>query len=100
MVVAYIDDNLIATKGSIKKYHHGVGKVFQLLMDNSMCIEIDKCVFDSKEVPFPGCIVSGSGLRMDPEKSKSIVDWPRPTNRNKVQQLSGLWNFYRRFVPG
>jgi len=37
---------------------------------------------------------------MDPEKAKAIVDWPCPTNVQEVQQLLGLWNFYRRFVPG
>jgi hypothetical protein len=35
---------------------------------------------------------------MDPEKAKAIVDWPRPTSRKEVQQLLGLWNFYRRFI--
>lgn len=40
-----------------------------------MCVETDKCIFDAKEVPFLGFIVSGSGLKMDPEKAKAIVDW-------------------------
>jgi len=98
VVVAYIDDILIATKGSLEKLHRQVSKVFQLLMDNNMCSEIDKCVFDVTETAFLEFMVSGSGLRMDPEKAKAIVDWPRPTSRNDVQQLPGLWNFYRRFI--
>jgi len=99
VVVVYIDDILLATKGSLDKHHRQVSKVFQLLMDNHMCIEIDKCIFDVKEVPFLGFIVSGTGLRMDPEKTKAIVDWPRPTTVKEVQQILGLWNFYRRFIP-
>jgi hypothetical protein len=43
-------------------------------MDNHMCIEIDKCILDAKEVPFLGFLVSGAGLRMDPEKAKPIVN--------------------------
>ena len=42
--------------------------------------------------------MSGSGLQMDPEKAGAIVDWPRPTSREEVQQLLGLWNFYRRLI--
>jgi len=76
VVVAYIDDISIATKGSLEKHHRQVSKVFQLLMDNHMCIEIDKCIFDATETPFLQFIVSGSGLRMDPEKAGAIVDWP------------------------
>jgi hypothetical protein len=100
VVVVYIDDILIATKGSLEKHHRQVSKVFQLLMDNHMCLEIEKCVFDAKEVPFLGFLVGGTGLRMHPEKAKAIVNWPRPTSVKEVQQLLGLWNFYRRFVPG
>jgi hypothetical protein len=48
VVMVYIDDILIATKGSLEKHHQQVSKVFQLLMDNHMCVEIDKCVFDAK----------------------------------------------------
>jgi len=98
VVVAYIDDILIATKGSLDKHHKQVSKVFQLLRDNNMCVEIDKCVFDASETTFLGFVVSGSGLQMDPENARAIVDWPRPTSRQEVQQLLGLWNFYRRFI--
>jgi len=98
VVVAYIDDILIATKGSLDKHLKQVSKVFQLLMDNNMCIEIDKCVFGITKTTFLGIVVSGKGLRMDPEKAKALVDWPRPKSRTEVQHLLGLWNFYRRFI--
>jgi hypothetical protein len=98
LVVAYINVILIATKGSVEKHRAQVSKVFQLLMDNKICIEIDQCVFDISKTPFLGFIVSGTGLSMDREKAKAIVDWPKPTSRKDVQQLLGLWNIYRRFI--
>jgi hypothetical protein len=100
VVVAYIDDIIIATKGSVQKHRKQVGKVFDLLLENKMCVEIDKCVFDQKEASFLGFIVSGETIRMDPAKAQDIVNWPRPTNQKEVQQILGLWNFYRRFIPG
>jgi hypothetical protein len=87
VVVAYLDDILIATSGSLKKHHTQVSKVFQLLMDNHMCIEMDKCVFDATETAILGFIISGNGFSMDPEKARAIVDWPRPMARKEVQQL-------------
>jgi hypothetical protein len=99
VVVAYIDDISIATKGSLSKHQKQVGKVFDLLTENKMCLEIDKCVFDAKEVTYLGFIVNGEELKTDPKKAEDIVNWPRPTNQKEVQQLLGLWNFYRRFIP-
>jgi len=46
VMVADIDDILIATKGSVEKHRHQVGKVFNLLLENNMSVKIDKCVFE------------------------------------------------------
>lgn len=89
LVVAYIDDILIATKGSLQKHHDQVSKVFQLHMDNHMYNSIDKGIFNAKDVPFLGFMVSGCSLSMYPDKAKAIVDWPSATNKKEVQQLLG-----------
>jgi hypothetical protein len=85
VVVAYINYILIATKGSLQKHHRQVSRVVQLLMDNHRCINRDKCVFDVFKATCLECVVSGAGLRMDPDKTKSIAVWPRPTSRKEVQ---------------
>jgi hypothetical protein len=99
VVVAYIDVIIIATKGSVEKHRLQVGKVFALLLENQMCVEIDKYIFEQKEAAFLGFIVSGETIRMDPAKAQDIVNWPRPTTQKEVQQILGLWNFYRRLIP-
>jgi hypothetical protein len=99
-VVAHSDDILIGMKGSLEKHHMQVSSVFQLLMDNHMCIEIDKCIFDAKAALFLGCMFSRSGLRMNSDKPRSIVAQPRPTNKHKVPQFLGFRKFNRRFIPG
>jgi hypothetical protein len=52
VVVTYIDDILIATKGSMEKHHRQVSKVFQLLKDNHMFVGIDKCILMQKKYHF------------------------------------------------
>jgi len=49
VVVAYIDDIIIAMKGSLEKHTRQVGKVFDLFLENQMCVEIDTCVFEQTE---------------------------------------------------
>jgi len=84
VVVAYINDNNIATKGSIEKHRGQVGKVFNLLLENQMSVEIDKCVFEQTKASFLGFIVPGQSIRMGPAMVQDIVDWPRPTNQQEV----------------
>jgi hypothetical protein len=69
VVVAYIDDILTVTKGSNTNNRRQVGRVFDLLLENKMCLEIDKCVFDATEVSYLGFIIKGKELKMDPKKA-------------------------------
>jgi hypothetical protein len=83
-----------ADAGSIDKHHAQVTKVFHLLMDHHMCVDIDMCIFNATALPFQCFMISGTGIRMDTEKAKAIVDWRRPTTQQEVQQVSGLRNVY------
>jgi len=98
LVVAYIDDILIATKGYLEKHHTEILKVFQLLINNHRYIEMDKYIVDVTKTGLLRFIFSGSGSSIDQEKWRAIVDWPRPTSRNEAEQLLGWWNLYRQFI--
>jgi len=99
VVVAYIDNILIATNGSLAKHQKLLGMVLDLLAEIKLCLEIDKCVFDAKDVAYLRFIVNGQEIKIDPKKAEDIVNWLRATNQKEVQQLLGQRNFYRRFFP-
>jgi hypothetical protein len=94
VAVCYIDDVMIATKGTKEEHHEYIGKVLQVLHDNELVVEIDKCEFDQQEVEFLGFLVSGKGLKMAPIRSIAITNWPIPKTQNEVQIILELWNFY------
>lgn len=93
VVVSYITNCRIVTKGSIEKHKKQVSKIFDVVLENNMCGEIDKCHFDQMEVAFLGVIVDGKLIRMDPTNAQAMVNSPRPKNEQEDQQLLGLWNF-------
>ena len=47
---------------------------------------------------FVGYMVSLAGIGMDPEKIKSIPEWPVPTSVKEVQSFLGFAIFYRKFI--
>jgi hypothetical protein len=100
ITVCYIDDVMIATKGTKKEHHEYVGKILQVLQNNELVVEIDKCEFDQQEAEFLGFLVSEEGLKMAPSRCIAITNWPIPKAQKEVQIILGLWNFYRRFMNG
>jgi len=49
-------------------------------------------------VEFLGYIIFGDGIRMDPHKVQTIVDWATLASIWDVQCFLEFANFYRRFI--
>ena len=45
-----------------------------------------------------GHIVSHEGIKVDPKKVKSMMDWPIPKTLNNVREFLGLTGYYCKFV--
>ena len=98
VVVVYIDDIMIFTKGSLAEHQAKVKEVLQRLRDNNLFARPEKCSFDKTEVEYLGMFVNRDGIRMDNSKVKAITDWPAPTTVRGICSFLGLANFYRRFI--
>lgn len=59
---------------------------------------MSKCEFFVPETKFLGMIVGRDGIRMDPEKIKTVREWKSPSCLTDVQVFVGFSNFYRRFI--
>lgn len=72
--------------------------VLDHLRSAGLFAQLSKCESITPETNFLGIIIGRKGIRMNPEKVKTITDWKTPTCLTDVQAFIGFGNFYRRFI--
>ena len=95
----FIDDILVFSKTAAEHKKH-LEAVLAELRDHKLLIKASKCVWGQTELPYLGHIIGKDGVKPDPKKVQSVVDWPRPTCLREVQQFLGLTNFYFKYIMG
>ena len=93
----YLDD-VIVTGKSFEDMVRNLGKVFERFQQAGLKLKPRKCKLFSKEVEFLGHIISESGIKTDPNKTKCVETWPTPKNVREVRAFVGLCSYYRRFI--
>jgi RNase H-like domain found in reverse transcriptase/Reverse transcriptase (RNA-dependent DNA polymerase)/Integrase zinc binding domain len=96
---AYLDDILIYSN-DLETHKEHVAKVLEALEKAGLYLRFDKCEFHVRETKFLGMILTQEGVRMDPAKIETVVNWPIPRNTKDIQAFIGFANFYRRFIQG
>ena len=97
--VLFMDDTIVPSttfeEGLVRLEH-----VWKRFEDANLKLKPSKCLLFQKEIKFLGHVVSEAGVQTDPEKTKTIKEWPTPTNVKHVRSFLGLCSYYRKFVLG
>lgn len=78
-VIVFIDDILVYSRTERDHADH-FRIVLQTLRDHELFTKFRKCEFWLRSVAFLGHIVSDDGIRVDPQKTKAVRNWPRPVS--------------------
>jgi hypothetical protein len=62
-------------------------------------IKLEKVVFATQEISFLGHLVSPAGVRIDPERTKAIREFPAPRDTRSISRFISMVNFYHKFIP-
>ena len=98
IVVVYLDNIVIYTKGSLEQHVKDVEEVLKLIQKATLQIKIKKCVFFQEKIHFLGHKISRHGIATDPEKVEAMKNLPTPKNLRDVQSVLGLFQYYKNFV--
>ena len=92
-VVVFIDDILIYSKSKEEHEEH-LKIVLQKLREHQLYAKFSKCDFFKDKIQYLGHVVTKEGISVDPEKIKSIEEWPVPKDMTDVQSFMGIIGYY------
>ena len=98
MVMAYIDDIVIATE-TVEDHMVRLREVFECLREAGFKMRVAKCDFMKSEIKYLGRVVSAEGIKPDPKAVAKLRDWEVPRNNTEMQSFLDFANYYREFIP-
>eukprot|EP00253_Pinus_taeda_P022539 PITA_22539 len=98
-VLIFIDDILIYSL-NMKEHEEHLRIVLQTLREHQLYGKFSKCDFYKEQIQYLGHIITKEGIAVDPEKIKTIMEWPTPKDVADIRSFMGLVGYYRWFVEG
>ena len=79
---------------------HHLEEVLKILRDQSLFANLSKCEFGLTDILYLGHIIGQDGVKVDVDKIRSILEWPRPKSLTELRGFIGICTYYRKFVKG
>ncbi|KAG1031847.1 hypothetical protein G6F57_011679 [Rhizopus arrhizus] len=95
--MVYLDDVILHSRTE-EEHLEDLHRVLERLQSCNLKISLNKCQFFQPEVKFLGFLVSGAGIRSNPERTKVIKTWPTPTGTKALMRFLGFCVFYHKFI--
>ena len=96
-VFIYIDD-LVIYSSSLEQHVKDIEKVFQILNNNGLKVNFEKCHFFQEDVDLLGHTLSTKGIKPMISKIEIITNWLPPTNIKQLRSFLGAIGYYRKFI--
>lgn len=98
LILAYLDDIIICSK-DLGSHISDLKQIFERLKMFGFHLNREKCFFCKPVIKYLGHILTTKGLKPDPEKTKAIMERPKPRNPKEVLSFLQTCSWYRRFIP-
>ena len=97
-VATYADD-IICVSDTAEEHKAHLQKLFQVLSDELIYLQIPKSHVFCKYVRYLGAIAGNDMLLEDPDKIRAIVNMPMPRNsQTEIRGFLGMTSFWRRWI--
>ena len=97
-VVCQMDDIMVFGENN-EQHDKRLEQVMQRLSKAGITLNKSKCVFSTNSVTYLGHLITGDGVKPDPEKVKAIMEIAEPKDVRDVRSLLGMANYLGKFIP-
>lgn len=73
-------------------------RVLQILQQHQLFAKLSKCKFRMEEIDNLGYIITEKGVKANPTKISSMLDWPIQKNIKSLRAFLGLTGYYKKFI--
>ena len=96
-IEVYVDDMIAKSKAN-EDHTTILQKLFDRLRKYQLKLNPSKCTFGATSGKLFGFIVGEEGIKVDPDKVKSIMDMPSPETEKEVRDFLERLNYISRFI--
>lgn len=75
-----------------------LNQVFTNLRAANLTLQPSKCKFATKEIEYLGHVISKNGIKVNPNKTKAIDEYPCPKTVKQLKSFLGMASYYRKFI--
>ena len=93
----YINDVIVKSKADEQHLEH-LTKTFERMRLYRLKMKLLKCAFGVSIAHFLGFLVHQRGVKVDANKTKTIIKAVLPKSKKELQKLNGQINYLRRFI--
>ena len=97
--LASIFDDVLLYNRDVKAQCPTFRATLQRARENNLTFRLSKCIFAQPEVPYTGFILTGEGVKVQPQKVKAILNMPQPTNIDEVRTFLGMATYLSKHIP-
>jgi hypothetical protein len=96
-VLVFFKEFLIFSSSWVEHLQH-VRAILTKLRDQQLFMKKSKCAFGCSDIAYLSHVISTTGVAMDDQKVRVVVDWPVPRSVRAVHTFLGLIGYYRCFI--
>lgn len=96
-VLVFFNNILVYNKTLLKHVIH-LRRVLEILQQHQLFEKLTKCKFRMKDIDYLGHIITVEGIKANPTKISSMLDWPLSRNTKSLRRFLGLTWHYKKLI--